>query len=402
MHILFISQYFRPELGAASERISGHAVNLAKFGHEVTVITGFPNYPGGKVYPGYRRKPFSVEVIEGVRVVRVWLWTTTKKGAASRLLNYLSFMLASTIAGIWLGKMDRVVATSGPIFAGLSGYIVSAIKRAPFILDIRDIWPERIYAGTKLKRGRLLGLLERLEVFLYRKAERIIAVTRGVKENIVSKGISPEKVTVITNGVDTALFSTKTRDRVLADKLGLGENEFIVIYAGTLGLLQDVDLIVECARRLNQYGDIVFLLVGDGPRRDEIVRMAKKNNMENMRVLPPVPPEELCDYINLSSLGINTNTTHPHNEMAIPVKIFCYMACGKPVVLANAGEIADMVEKHNIGRCIPPGDAGAFTNAVLEFYNDRQLCSRCGENGRRLAEERFRTEVLSRELEKIL
>jgi glycosyltransferase involved in cell wall biosynthesis len=265
MHILFISQYFRPELGAASERISRHAFNLAKFGHEVTVITGYPNYPGGKVYPGYRRKLFSVEVIEGVRVVRVWLWTTTKKGAASRLLNYLSFMLASTIVGVWLGKMDRVVATSGPIFVGLSGYIVSAIKRASFIFDVRDIWPERIYAGTKLKRGWLLGVLERLEIFLYRKAARIIAVTHGVKENIVSKGINPEKVTVITNGVDMALFAPKTRNRVLAEKLGLDGNEFIVIYTGTLGLLQDIDLIVECALRLKKYGDIVFLLVGDGP-----------------------------------------------------------------------------------------------------------------------------------------
>ncbi len=402
MRILFVTQYFTPETGAASERLSGMAIHLSKLGHNVTVITAFPNYPFGKIYPGYRRKLFSVEKIQGVRVVRVWLFTTPDSRPFARLANYLSFLCSSILAGLWTGGADCVVATSGPLFAALAGYVLSRVKKTRFYFDVRDIWPERIYAGTNMKRGALIKVLEKLELFLYRKSAGIVAVTQGVRNNIVSKGVSAEKVTVITNGVDSDIFFPQPKNGMLAEKLGIRETTFTVIYVGTLGLLQDLSLIAACAERLKPYGDIMFLIVGSGAKRDEFVSMIKSRGLANVKVLPAVPQRELCDYVNLSNLGINANTAHPHNMMALPVKMFPYMACAKPVVFANGGEVASLIEKYEIGQCVPPGDVEAFAGAILKFYHDRELCFRCGENGYALVNEQFTRDKLSRKLAGVL
>ena len=397
MHILFVTQYFSPEIGAASERLTGLAFNLSKLGYKVTVITGFPNYPFGMVYPDYKKKLFMQEEIDGVRIIRVWFYTTKKTGAVARLLNYLSFMFLSILAGILTKRADFVVATSGPIFTALAGYILSIFKKSCFVFDVRDIWPERIYAGTNIKRGFLIKAMEKLEILLYKKATKIVAVTNGVRDNIVSKVACPDKVTVITNGVNIEIFSPHPVNRSLAERLRISENKFIAIYVGTLGLLQDLHLIIACAEKLRIYKDILFLIVGGGAKRDEFIGMVKENNLTNVRVIQPVLHAELCDYINLADIGINANTNHPHNNMAIPVKMFPYMACAKPVLLANVGEIASLVERYNVGMCVPPGDAEAFTNAILKFYNNRELCKQCGENGYRLVKERFSMDNLARD-----
>lgn len=397
MYILFITQYFSPEIGAASERLTGLAFNLSKLGYKVTVITGFPSYPFGMVYLGYKKRLFMQEEISGVRIIRVWFYTTKKTGAVARLLNYLSFMFSSILAGILTKKADFVVATSGPIFTALAGYILSIFKKSCFIFDVRDIWPERIYAGTDIKRGFLIKAMEKLEIILYKKAAKIVAVTNGVRDNIVSKVACPDKVRVITNGVNAGIFSPHPVNRTLAERLGINENKFIAIYVGTLGLLQDLHLIIACAKKLRIYKDILFLIIGGGAKRDEFIGMVKENNLTNVKVIQPVLHAELCDYINLADIGINANTNHPHNDMAIPVKMFSYMACAKPVLLANVGEIASLVERHNIGICVPPGDVEAFTTAVLKFYNDRELCKQCGENGYRLVRERFSMDKLARD-----
>lgn len=402
MRILFITQYFAPEIGAASERISGLTYNLSKIGHKVTVITGFPNYPSGETYPGYKKKLFSLEKNNGVKVIRVWLFTTGKTGATARLLNYLSFMFSSIIAGFGAGSAHCTVATSGPLFTALAGYIVSRIKRTPFIFDVRDIWPERIYAGTNIKRGLMIKMLEKLEILLYKKAAKIIAVTNGVKNNIISKGVPEEKVTVITNGVDERIFSPQPKNTALAEKLGIKENTFTVIYVGTLGLLQDLSLMIASAERLKNYNDILFLIVGGGAKRDEFIARIKNNSLTNIKVLPPVPQKELCDYINLSDVGINANTNHPHNNMAIPVKIFPYMACAKPIILANNGEIASLVKKYNVGKCVFPGNIEAFTNAISEFYHKRELCKRYGDNGYKLVNEKFSMDRLAKDFSSVI
>lgn len=402
MHILYISQYFFPEIGAASERITGQANYLSKLGYKVIVITGFPNYPFGKIYPGYQKKFFEVQRYKGIKVIRVWLLTTIAKDPFKRLLNYLSFMVASISAGICAKRSDYIIATSGPIFAGVSGYVLSCIKKKPFYLDVRDIWPERIYAGTTIKKFSVLKLLEKLEILLYKKSKKIIAVTKGVKNNIVSKGINPRKIIVITNGVDTNVFIKRIVDRALVRKFGVGENDFIVIYAGTLGLFQDIELMIDCARRLKPYRDIIFLIIGNGVKKNEFISKIKFHKLKNVKILPSVLPDKLSDYINLSNLGINTNTDHKHNLMAIPAKMFTYMACGKPVVLANAGEVSELVQKYNFGKCVTPGDVESFCNAIIEYYKDRQLCDECGKNGYKLVTEEFSSKRLVKKLVKTM
>lgn len=400
MHILFISQYFHPEIGAASERISGFARNLKNRGHEITVITGFPNYPLDRQYPGYRKKLFAVEDLAGVRVLRVWLFTSKNPGAFARLMNYLSFMLFAILAGLRVREVDCVIATSGPIFAGLAGYLVGRMKKTAFIFDVRDIWPERIYAGTDIRRGWAIRQLEKLEMFLYDRAARIVAVTEGVKDNIIAKGIAPDKVHVVTNGVDTKVFYPVEKNVKLMQSLGMENGTFVVIYTGTLGLFQDLDLFVDCAHTVKEYEDIRFLIVGGGARRDELINKLRERSLSNVSVLPPVSAEELRDYINLSDVGVNANTDHPHNDMAIPVKMFAYMACGKPVVLANTGEVVGIVHQYNVGECVRPGDARAFTEAILKLYQDKELCRKYGEHGFCAATEQFSSARLAEELER--
>ena len=397
MQILFISQYYYPEIGAASERITGFARYLKKYNYDVTVITGFPNYPFGKIYKGYKKTLFAREEKDGANIWRLWLYTSEKNNIISRLLNYISFMISSFIAGLFVKNIDIVIATSGPIFVGLSGYLISAIKRKPFILDVRDIWPERIYAGTNIKRNLFLKVLEKLEAFLYKKAHKIIAVTEGVKNNIISKKVKEKKVKVITNGVDPEMFYAKQKNEKLLKNLGL-YNKFIIIYAGTLGLLQDLDLILNAAEKLNEKKEIVFLILGRGARLEYFLSKINEKGLSNVKVLPPKPPEELVDYINLSDIGINTNTSHHHNRMAIPVKMFIYLACGKPVVFANEGEVYSIINDNKVGICVHPGDIDAFCKAILLLYHNRDLYNQYSQNGLRLVREKFSRNILVNKL----
>ena len=402
MHILFISQYFHPEIGAASERITGQAIYLSKLGYKVTAITGFPNYPSEKFYPGYRKRLCKIQRYKGVKIIRVWLLTTIGKGPFKRLLNYLSFMVASISAGICAKRPDYIIATSGPIFAGVVGYVLSCIKKKPFYLDVRDIWPERIYAGTTIKKYSILQLAGRLAGEARLQAAKIITVTKGVKNNIVSKGINQRKIKVITNGVDINVFVKRKVDRALVRKLGVGEKDFIVIYTGTLGLLQDIELMIDCARQLKTYKDIIFLIIGNGVKKNELISKIKFHKLKNVKILSSVQPDKLSEYINLSNIGINTNTDNNHNKMAIPVKMFTYMACGKPVVLANDGEVSELVEKYDFGKCVTLGDLESFCNAIIEYYKDKQLCDVCGENGYKLVTEKFSSERLANKLVKTM
>lgn len=417
MHIVFIAQYFHPETGAASERITGLAKGLVSMGHRVTVITGFPSYPAGRLYPGFTRKLWDRQQMEGVEVVRTWLHITEGRDAASRLVNYLSFMCSSFLAALLVGRPDVpdvIVATSGPIFAGASGCIASIMRRVPFVLDLRDVWPERIYVGTGMKRGFLLRLLERLELFLYRRASRIIAVTNGVRENILGKRVPPEKAVVITNGVDTDIFNPKDTASIREGKegsegreevrkaLGIPAESFVAIYAGTLGLLQDTSLMVEAAASVSGQ-NIKVLIIGGGARSEQMrIEAAGNPAAGNMIFIDPVSREDLRGYILASDLGINANTDDPHNDMAIPVKIFPYMACGLPVLIANRGEIVDIVEGSGAGRVVAPGDAGAFAKGMLEFSRNSELSKRCAEQGMRLVEARFSMQRLSESLEAVL
>ncbi|MEY4832967.1 MAG: hypothetical protein RL527_1180, partial [Planctomycetota bacterium] len=265
MHILFLTDNFPPEVNAPASRTFEHCREWVKAGHRVTVITGAPNFPKGKVFPGYRNRLWQSEEMDGIRVVRVWTYVTANEGFTRRVLDYLSFMVSAVFGAIFVRKVDLVIGTSPQFFTAVGAWIVSVMKWRPFVFELRDLWPESIKVVGAMKDSWALHMMERLELFLYRRAFRIISVTHAFKRNLVERGIDPHKIRVVTNGVDTTRFVPQARDATLARELGL-EGRFVAGYIGTHGLAHALETVLEAARMAQDEGDesIGFVLLGDG------------------------------------------------------------------------------------------------------------------------------------------
>ncbi len=402
MKILILSQYYPPETGACSNRISGFARYLAAHGHEVTVVTGFPNYPYHKLYAGYRRQWYSSDTDGRVKLMRTWLSIRLPNRPRDRFANYLGFFISSLWACFFkAGPQDVIVATSGPILVGFAGALTALVKRKPFVLDLRDVWPERIVAAGEFKNPVALKVLEWVENFMYARAAQIICVTQGLREKLIRKGVSEKKLTVITNGTDPEMFLPSSGGKNLSE-YGIPENAFVVAYTGSMGLLQDHELVLQCAEKLKEYSDIYFLMVGEGVRRESMEAEARRRGLERVMFLANVPREEVARILSRAKIGINTNTNLDHNQMAIPVKMFDYMACQLPVVLANEGEVAAIVRDGHLGICTPPGDAASFAEAILRLYRDHDLREEMGKNGRRVVVSRFSSRILASQFEDLL
>lgn len=403
MNILILTQYYPPETGACANRMAGFARQLAHAGHAVTVVTGFPNYPWGTIYPGYRRVWCMQDRDSDVRLIRTWLAIRAPRHPWDRFVNYGGFFISSMYGALRHGGApDVVMATSGPILVGLAGALVALAKRRPFILDVRDIWPERIVVAGEFTNPVAIKILEWVERFLYTRAVRIVCVTQGLQSRLAAKGVALQKMTVITNGVDTDVFQQGQ-----AEPPGLPPRQtllkpFWVIYAGTLGLLQDHHLILETAERLTSYPEIQFALVGEGVRRSYLEAEIRRRQLPNVALLGNRPQRELAAMLHAAHIGINANTAHAHNAMAIPVKMFDYMASGLPVVLANQGEVETLVQEGGFGMCVPPGDVEQFTAAILRLYQDPILRQEMGQRGRDLVHQRFSFARLTRDLEHLL
>ena len=399
MKVLILSQYYPPETGACSNRISGFARHLADHGHPVTAITGFPNYPYSKLYPGYARRWCVADSDGRVKLFRTWLSIRLPKRPLDRFMNYLGFFISSLWAGLFkVGPQDVIVATSGPILVGFAGALLASLKRKPFVLDLRDVWPERIVAAGEFKNPLALKILGWVESFMYARAAQIICVTEGLREKLLQKGVPADKLKVITNGTDPEIFLPSIKGKNLSE-YGIPESAFVVAYTGSMGLLQDHELVLECAERLKSFEDIYFLMMGEGVRRNYLESEAKRRGLGRIVFLPNQPREEVARILARAKIGINTNTHVNHNQMAIPVKMFDYMACQLPVVLANEGEVAAIVTEGHLGICTPPGDAASFAEAILRLYRDQPLREEMGKNGRRIVISRFSTHILASQFE---
>ena len=273
MRILFLSHYFPPEVNAPASRTYEHCKAWARAGHEVTVVTCAPNHPRGMVYPGYRNRLWQREQREGITVIRLWTFVTANEGFFKRTLNYVSFMLACILAAPFLPKTDIVLTTSPQFFNGLAGYPVSRLKRVPWVLEIRDLWPESIVAVGGLKPGVVVRMLEWLELFGYRKADAIVPVTDSFKRYMIGKGIPAAKIEVIKNGVDAAIFRPHVGANSSRAELGL-EGKFVAAYFGTHGMAHQLETVLEAASLLGKHPEIMFLMVGDGADRNRLTGIA--------------------------------------------------------------------------------------------------------------------------------
>ena len=401
VRILFLSHYFPPEVNAPASRTYDHCKQWVADGHQVTVVTCAPNHPRGVVYPGYSNRLFQRETKDGVEVVRVWTYVTANEGFVKRTLNYVSFMLSSILVALFVGKADVVLTTSPQFFNGLAGFFVSKLKRAPWVLEIRDLWPESILAVGAIKNRAIIRVLEYLELFAYRHARALVPVTDAFKRYMVAKGVPADKITVIKNGVNLEFYRVAEGTNPLRKELEL-EGKFIAAYFGTHGMAHHLETIFEAATLLKENAEIVFLLVGDGAERGRLRRLLDGLQLKNVRMLDQQPKEKMPFLWGLCDVSLVLLRKSELFKTVIPSKIFESMGMRRPIILGVEGESADIIRLAEAGFCIEPENANQLAERVLELYKNRDLVRQLGDNGRRHVAEHFDRVHLARKYEDVL
>ncbi len=398
MHILVMSDRCFPEITAPSVRIRDHASRWIELGHEVTVVTCNPNFPHGKLFPGYTNRLYQEEIVDGVRVVRLWSYMAENTGVFRRSLDYLSYMI-SAIFFFWkYPSFDVLIATSPTFFTAIAGYLVARLRRRPWVFEVRDLWPASIRAvgvSRALSRGVLLRLIERLELFLYRRSERVIVLAAPFKEDLVSRGIAAEKIDVITNGVNLSLFDSSISTEPGRQLLGLDRNKFVVGHIGTTGLSHGLTSMVEAAALCRDRQDIEFLILGEGAARPGLEDRARVLGLDNIKFRNFVSHQEIPKCLRAVDVAIVTARPDPLFEKIIRAKIPEFMAMGVPLVVAMAGESARIVQEARSGICTPVGDAKELAKAVTQLAGQRAACSHMGHRGIEVARQRFDRQALA-------
>lgn len=393
MHILFLSHYFPPEVNAPASRTYEHCAEWVRSGDDVTVVTCAPNHPRGVLYEGYANRWFQRETVDGIQVIRLWTYLSPNEGIFRRTLNYVSYMVAVILAIPRLPRPDIVISTSPQFFNGLAGYFVSRLKRVPWILEIRDLWPESIVALGAIGNPMIIRWLEGLEMFAYRRANRIVPVTDAFKEHMIGRGIDPNKIRVIKNGVRLDLFRSRhealEEGRQLSRELGL-EGRFVAAYVGTHGMAHHLETILEAAALIErEEEDIVFLMVGDGAERNPLMAQRDRMGLRNLIMLPQLPKAKMPALWSLTDASLVLLQRSDVFKTVIPSKIFESMAMEVPIVLGVEGEAQAIIEDAEAGLCIEPENARELADAVRRLRADRDLARRLGANGRRHVESYF-------------
>jgi colanic acid biosynthesis glycosyl transferase WcaI len=370
VNILFLTDNFPPEGNAPASRTYEHTVQWVRAGHQVTVITGAPNFPEGKLFAGYRNRWYSVEDMDGIRVVRVKTYITANEGFLRRTLDYMSFMVTSFIAGLFQKRPDVIVGTSPQFFTVVSAWILSVFRWRPFVFELRDLWPASIKAVGAMKEGLILRILERMELFLYHRAAAIVTVTHAFKDELMERGVDGSKIAVVINGVDLQRYSPQDRDQELAREYRL-ENKFVVGYIGTHGMAHALHRVLEAADLLREHSEIVFLLVGSGAQREALVKRAQEMGLENVCFIPRQSKERMPSVWSLCDVSLIQLKDDPLFKSVIPSKIFESMGMGLPIILSlPQGEASGIIESTGAGMVIPPEQPDQLAAAVVKLYED--------------------------------
>ncbi len=367
MHILFLSDNFPPEGNAPATRLHEHAQRWVRSGHAVTVVTCAPNFPEGRVFPGYANRWRQVETIDGIRVVRVKTYITANEGFLKRTLDYISFMLSGSLAGLFVRRPDVVVATSPQFFCAIGGWLVAALRRRPFVFELRDLWPASIIAVGAMRKSLAIRLLERLELFLYRRADAVVSVTESFREDLVARGIRRDKIEVVINGVDLERYAPQARDPALSDEYDLA-GRFVVGYLGTHGMAHALDKVVAAAERLRQRDDIVFFFAGGGADRARVEALVSELGLANVRLIPRQPKAMMPRLWSLCDVTLIPLRDTPVFATVIPSKLFEAMGMGIPVLMSlPTGEATDIVRRTGCGVMVAPEDPIALADAVARL-----------------------------------
>lgn len=368
MKILFLTDNFPPEVNAPANRTFEHCVEWVNQGMDVTVITCFPNFPQGKVYEGYKNKLLKIEIIEGIRVIRVWTFITANEGFIKRTCDYISYSIISFLVGLFI-KTDRIIATSPQFFTALSGRWLSFFKRRPWIFEVRDLWPESIVAVGAMKRNFIIRLFEKLEIRLYKNADKIIVVTDSFKNKIIEKGIPSSKIFVHKNGANLKLYKPIEKNKQLESELHLvGKKVFA--YIGTHGMAHGLDFILNSIKKIQKtHPEIHFLFIGDGAEKNNLLKQKEELKLSNVTMLSSVSKQEVVEYLSLMDyalVNLRKNDTFLH---VIPSKIFEAAAMKKPILLGLEGETKKIIQQFNAGICFEPENELDFIDKIEKIID---------------------------------
>jgi len=374
-------------MGAPAARVGELVRHWAQTGHDVTVLTGFPNHPTGVVPPEWRRRLRRLayrERVDGVNVVRTWLWPLPNRKAHERMLNYSSFCVSAALRGFGMARPQVVIATSPQLLVGLAGWWIARWQRVPFVFEVRDLWPESLVAvGVGGDQSLLHRTLAGVAGFLYREAQRIVVVTPAFQEHLVQQwNVPASKITVVENGVETDVFSPTNIGAHIRHELD-AEGKFLVCYLGTLGMAHGLDTLVDAAARLHSsHPHIVFALVGEGAEKERLRELVASRALRNVRFVGQQPRETVPGYINASDVCLVLLKRTELFRTVVPTKMLEFMSCARPVIVGVEGEARKIVEAAQSGIVIEPENANALADAVVKLAKDSPQREALGQNGR--------------------
>lgn len=399
LKVLFLTAYYPPEVGAAQTRTHELALRLSNTGYDVSVLTAFPSYPSGIVPPEWRGKLFWKGSEGELSIYRVWSFTAPGGKFLIRLLNNLTFAFFATLIGLFLSRPDVIVVESHPLFNGVAAIVLSTLKRVPFVLNVSDLWPESAVQIGALKNPFLIWLGEKLEHLLYRRAATILAMTGGIWNKIRRDGFD-SKVLLFRNAVDCDFFRPGVDGVGMRAQLGVAPDAFLVLYAGTFGMFNDTQTIMETAARFKSEGNhrVQFVFAGDGNERRKLQDFAAANGLSNVRFVGSFPKASIPTLLSASDCVVIALKSLEFLNGTLPRKMFEAMSCAKPVVLAATGEAEEVVKTAQGGIVVPPEDTALIHDAVMTLMADPEQAKVMGQQGRRYVQEHFSQDKRANEL----
>ncbi len=376
-------------MNAPASRTYDHCTEWTVQGHDVTVLTCAPNFPQGKVYSGYKNKLSQTEQMDGIRVIRVWSWIASNRGTLIRIIDFLSFAMMAFWRGLFI-KTDVIVATSPQFFTAISGYLLSLCKQRPWIFEVRDLWPESILAVGAIENRSLIAGLEKVELFLYRRAKRIVVVSDSFKTDMVARGICAEKIHVVRNGIDMSQSDVTDAAATLRVDHGIAEDHIVIGYLGTLGMAHGLDFILRSIKNIEK---VVLFIIGDGAARHDLIRLKRELELDHVIILDAVPKKDIYSYISVLDIALINLKKSDAFKKVIPSKIFENAALQKPILLGLEGEAKSIIESYQAGIAFQPEDGADFKAKLSRLMEDPAFYQQCQQGGLRLAKDHDRIKL---------
>jgi glycosyltransferase involved in cell wall biosynthesis len=405
MNVLLLTQFYWPEVRSAPNNLAALAEDLQRAGHRVTVITGFPNHPFGKIYDGYRQRLRQWDDVRGVPVLRVPLYTDHSMSSLRRLLHYGSFALSAASIGAWTTRrleVDVILVYLPPWTNWLPIRVLELQHDAPLVYWVSDLWPEALLGVGKALRPWQVGALKRLADAVLRRATTVCVNSPGFQRVLVQRGVPADRLELLVDFADDEVFHPTARDPSLAARHGLA-GRFNLLYGGNLGAAQGLETVLEAAALLADLPELQFVFVGDGTHGALLERRAAELELANVRFIDRQPMEEMHRFFALADVLVIHLIASPIFEIQVPSKTIAYMACGRPILCGVAGSAATIIEDSAAGLCCPPGNPHAMAARVREFYAMApEARARLADNGRSAYLAKYTRDVQARLLEKTL